>query len=683
MDIYSLSDWQRGPVKIASTNQSGTSGRLNFSWRDSIGGPLHIPIITGPCVGPGTWVQFEADYDFPSDLFPPGRYRYVYSLWKNGPPNDPDAQRVTQPTQIDFWVTDEDAPYPVDKSTVWSKTTQDCIYLKWRMHADVRDFKGYYITRFGPDGTKTILPSPNASHDPYFEYSWLADTSIQANQVYAYEITAVDWAGKRSAPTRIEPQYVVAAPVFDPPGNQLFSAPVNVTMRCTTVGAEIRYTLDGTDPKDNPSAQTYIFGNPLLFSTTTKLTARAKVGNVWSELTSAVFNIVKPKCSTPVFSPISGTYPIGTKITILCDNPTDASIKYRIDNDIWLGPVTSGSQITIPSGTHTLIAYALKPGFEDSDQTPPAKYTFSPTAIGEIKFNPDGGNYASPQVVKIICETSGVEIRYAFNRDPVSTDYLVPNGGTVLIDNTCALRARAWKDGISSDVKSAFYQIQQNNATVSFDPDGGEFLEPRGVQIRCSAPKLYVYYTIDGRDPTDKDNDGCGLGGAYVYVDRSLTLKARAYKGITPSVIKSATYMVDTKKVAMPVFTPSGEGGGCISSEQFVSISCSTPGAVIHYAMEFRDPTENDPVYTGPIRITQSPQNISARAFKAGYRPSDTKFGLYHLKLTPPVLTPDGVCIEILFMLLSTSPVMIILSSSQPMAAIQYLMDKYIQHPSI
>lgn len=510
------------------------------------------------------------------------------------------------------------------------------------MHADVRDFKGYYITRFGPDGTKTILPSPNASHDPYFEYSWLADTSIQANQVYAYEITAVDWAGKRSAPTRIEPQYVVAAPVFDPPGNQSFSAPVNVTMRCTTVGAEIRYTLDGTDPKDNPSAQTYIFGNPLLFSTTTKLTARAKVGNVWSELTSAVFNIVKPKCSTPVFSPISGTYPIGTKITILCDNPTDASIKYRIDNDIWLGPVTSGSQITIPSGTHTLIAYALKPGFEDSDQTPPAKYTFSPTAIGEIKFNPDGGNYASPQVVKIICETSGVEIRYAFNRDPVSTDYLVPNGGTVLIDNTCALRARAWKDGISSDVKSAFYQIQQNNATVSFDPDGGEFLEPRGVQIRCSDPKLYVYYTIDGRDPTDKDNDGCGLGGAYVYVDRSLTLKARAYKGITPSVIKSATYMVDTKKVAMPVFTPSDEGGGCISSEQFVSMSCSTPGAVIHYAMEFRDPTENDPVYTGPIRITQSPQNISARAFKAGYRPSDTKFGLYHLKLTPPVLTPDG-----------------------------------------
>jgi hypothetical protein len=102
-----------------------------------------------------------------------------------------------------------------------------------------------------------------------------------------------------------------------------------------------------------------------------------------------------------------------------------------------------------------------------------------------------------------------------------------------------------------------------------------------------------------------------------------MILKARAYKtDWTPSSVATAVY---TLQVVTPTFTPDG---GTYSSPQNVSISCATPGAVVRYTTNGVDPTESDPVVTGPVLVDRS-MILKARAYKTDWLASDIKSAVY------------------------------------------------------
>ena len=67
----------------------------------------------------------------------------------------------------------------------------------------------------------------------------------------------------------------VAAPQFDPP-SCLFYPSTNVTITCSTSGATIRYTLDGTTPTENSTA----YSCPIAISDDTTITVRAWKGGM-------------------------------------------------------------------------------------------------------------------------------------------------------------------------------------------------------------------------------------------------------------------------------------------------------------------------------------------------------------------------------------------------------------------
>lgn len=90
----------------------------------------------------------------------------------------------------------------------------------------------------------------------------------------------------------------------------------------------------------------------------------------------------------------------------------------------------------------------------------------------------------------------------------------------------------------------------------------------------------------------------------------------------------------DEGKVATPKFDPSP---GRFQGMQWVNISCSTPGAVIHYTTDGTQPTEKSPRYTGPLLIT-STTTLKARAFKSGLAPSNTATATYVIQI-PSFLT--------------------------------------------
>lgn len=175
-------------------------------------------------------------------------------------------------------------------------------------------------------------------------------------------------------------------------------------------------------------------------------------------------------------------------------------------------------------------------------------------------------------------------------------------------------------------------------ATPTFVPDGGTYTSAQSVTVNSTAGAL-IHYTTDGRDPTL--DDPLIVSGQSVLIVRSCVLKARAWKDEwIPSDVKSAVYTLYFGKLPDPDFSPDG---GIYTSPQNVSISCGTPGAVIHYTTNGIDPTEVDPVVTGPVLVDRD-LTLKGRAYKTDWLPSDVKSAVYTITGTvaTPTFSPVG-----------------------------------------
>lgn len=91
-----------------------------------------------------------------------------------------------------------------------------------------------------------------------------------------------------------------------------------------------------------------------------------------------------------------------------------------------------------------------------------------------------------------------------------------------------------------------------------------------------------------------------------------------------------------TDTVATPTVDPPP---GMYTDPLYVTISCSTPGATIHYTMDGSEPSDSDPVYTSPIHVS-STTTLKARAYKSGLTPSDVCTGTYTIYQEP--VPPDS-----------------------------------------
>jgi RHS repeat-associated protein len=112
-----------------------------------------------------------------------------------------------------------------------------------------------------------------------------------------------------------------------------------------------------------------------------------------------------------------------------------------------------------------------------------------------------------------------------------------------------------------------------------------------------------------------------------------------AYVGLTGSTgtYTSTQYVSDwtyisgaaTTYAAPPAFSPVA---GTYSTAQTVSISDSTPGAVIHYTVDGSTPTVSSPVYTGAITVAAT-ETLKAIAMAAGYYNSSVDSAAYTINL--------------------------------------------------
>ncbi|HEX8909992.1 MAG TPA: OmpA family protein [Anaeromyxobacteraceae bacterium] len=83
---------------------------------------------------------------------------------------------------------------------------------------------------------------------------------------------------------------------------------------------------------------------------------------------------------------------------------------------------------------------------------------------------------------------------------------------------------------------------------------------------------------------------------------------------------------------AAPTLSPPA---GTYSEAQTVSLSSTTPGAVIHYTTDGSAPTADSPVYTGPFRVEKN-ANVQAIAIAPGAPASAVSSGEYAITPPPP-----------------------------------------------
>ena len=157
---------------------------------------------------------------------------------------------------------------------------------------------------------------------------------------------------------------------------------MEVAISCSTPGAAIHYTTDGSDP----TAASLVYSGPVSVTENTTLKAVAVKGDGTSDISEAEYSI---RAGGPSFSPGAGTYADSQDVAL-----TSATVGARIyyttnGNDpdpATSASVVSGETVTISSSC-TLKAVSTKENMEDSDIAT-AEYTIG-RAIGST--GPAGG----------------------------------------------------------------------------------------------------------------------------------------------------------------------------------------------------------------------------------------------------------------------------------------------------
>ena len=117
----------------------------------------------------------------------------------------------------------------------------------------------------------------------------------------------------------------IATPTFSVPAGT-YTTPQTVAISEATGGAIIRYTING----DAPTSSSPVYGGPIAFSSTTTIEAIAtEIGELTSNVETAVYTINLPQVATPVLSLASGNYTPPQTVK-LSDTTAGATIYYKM-----------------------------------------------------------------------------------------------------------------------------------------------------------------------------------------------------------------------------------------------------------------------------------------------------------------------------------------------------------------
>jgi hypothetical protein len=335
----------------------------------------------------------------------------------------------------------------------------------------------------------------------------------------------------------------------------------------------------------------------------------ARSGTVQGQTSVSVSSV------TPVFSPVAGTYTSAQTVAISTTMPS-ATVFYTTNGS---APTTSSPVYSGPiavATTETLKAIATATGYSTSAVSS-AAYTITLPAAAPT-FSVAAGTYTSAQTVAISATMPSATIFYTTNGSAPTSSSPVYSG-PITVSTTETLQAIATATGYStSAVSSAAYTIALPAATPTFSLLPGVYTSTQILTIRTKTHSATIYFTTDGSNATTLSVQYSGP----ITVAATETVKAIAVASGYPNSDEAWGVFIITPPAATPTFTP---GGGKYRSAQKVTISTTTPLTTIHYTTDGAIPSDNSPVYSGPIDVMAT-QTVRAVAVPSGrYNPSSTK----------------------------------------------------------
>jgi alpha-tubulin suppressor-like RCC1 family protein len=326
----------------------------------------------------------------------------------------------------------------------------------------------------------------------------------------------------------------VAAPVLSPPPGG-YDAPVEVTVTMTTPDVTMHYKVDGFPTEADPviaSGATITVTPPM----SVNILAR-RAG--W--LSSFLFGDYRLGVVTPVITPAGGSYASAVTVSISTTTP-GATLRYTTDGN----PPTEISPVIESGGTLrvdrslTIQARGWRDGLEPSSLAVET-YRFAlpaPTVIGVRSATADSPLYvtgASPVAgATVRCTTDGSE--------PTTVSRICTR--PVPLSHSAAVKAKTFMAGWdpSSTSERSFAVAGGAVEAPVFSLEGASYPTRRQVHISTTTPLAVIRYTTDGTDPTEASAVVPAEGA--IWIDGSLTLKARAWLAAEPSLISREDYLL-------------------------------------------------------------------------------------------------------------------------------------------
>ena len=255
-----------------------------------------------------------------------------------------------------------------------------------------------------------------------------------------------------------------------------------VSLSTSTEGAEIYYTLDGTEP-DRTGTK---YAAPIVITAGTTIKAIAvKEGLADSDTMTAAYSI-KDKASAPTASPPPGAVDSGGTIS-LSTATEGAEIYYTLDGTAPDNTKAKyGAPISIIANT-TIMAIAVKGGITDSDI---ATMSYTVKAAPPAASLP-GGAVEYGAAVSLSTVTAGAEIYYTADGsapDRTKTKYTAP----ISITAATTIKAIAVKDGLTdSGILTAAYTVTA--AAPEASPPAGAAIFGAAIILSTPTPGAEIY----------------------------------------------------------------------------------------------------------------------------------------------------------------------------------------------
>lgn len=258
-----------------------------------------------------------------------------------------------------------------------------------------------------------------------------------------------------------------------------------------------------------------------------------------------------------------------------------------------------------------------------------------PEPLPYVTFSPASGDATVPTSVSLSISPadSDVTIRYSTDGSDVTVASTAYTTAISVTTNPTTIRARATKGARLGPISNATYANYLFVNAPKFSRPTGKYSDPFELEITCATPGVTIYYTTNGTTPN-------GLSTQYtgpIAIGVNTVVKAIAIKNSTQSTVTSANYIILLiTNVNDPVFS---KQPGVMEFPFNLSITCTTPDALIYYTLDGSDPDAGKIQYTGEITIEQM-TTVKAIAIRGALQSNVVTASYFNgiVPVVPPVI---------------------------------------------